>query len=68
MWPESWLLAYCEQRSFIEFFNVNIRRNKNTRAAYGRAAAAFLAWCQGRGIGSLAAVPARSRCRLHRRS
>lgn len=40
---------------FVEFFTVNIR-NKNTRAAYGRAAAGFLAWCEGRGIRSLAAV------------
>ena len=31
-------------RRFIEFFTANIR-NKNTRAAYGRAVGAFLAWC-----------------------
>lgn len=35
---------------FIEFFTVNIR-NKYTGAAYGRAAGAFLRWCEGRGIG-----------------
>jgi integrase/recombinase XerD len=34
---------------FLEFFTVNIR-NKNTRAAYGQAASAFLRWCEGRGI------------------
>jgi integrase/recombinase XerD len=34
---------------FVEFFTVNIR-NPNTRAAYGRAAAAFLRWCEGQGI------------------
>jgi len=37
---------------FIEFFTVNIR-NKNTRVAYGRAAAAFLHWCEGQGIDRL---------------
>lgn len=34
---------------FVEFFTVNIR-NKNTRAAYGHAAGAFLRWCEGLGI------------------
>jgi integrase/recombinase XerD len=34
---------------FVEFFTVNIR-NKNTRAAYGQAAGAFLRWCEGRGV------------------
>lgn len=34
---------------FLEFFTVNIR-NKNTRAAYGHAAGAFLLWCESRGI------------------
>ena len=34
---------------FVEFFTVNIR-NKNTRAAYGQAAGAFLRWCEERGI------------------
>ncbi len=33
---------------FLEFFTVNIC-NANTRAAYTRAVAAFLAWCEGRG-------------------
>lgn len=40
---------------FLEFFTVNIR-NPNTRAAYGRAAGAFLRWCEGQGITSLAEV------------
>ncbi len=40
---------------FVEFFTVNIR-NPNTRAAYGRAAGAFLRWCEGQGIASLAGV------------
>jgi hypothetical protein len=35
---------------FLEFLTVNIR-NKNTRAAYLRAAGAFLRWCAGKGIG-----------------
>jgi integrase/recombinase XerD len=34
---------------FLEFFTVSIR-NRNTRGAYARAAAMFLAWCEGRGI------------------
>ena len=33
---------------FLEFFTVNIR-NTNTRAAYARAAGAFLSWCETRG-------------------
>jgi integrase/recombinase XerD len=37
---------------FAEFFTVNIR-NKNTRQAYGRAAAAFLNWCEKRGLTGL---------------
>lgn len=38
---------------FLEFFTVNIR-NPNTRAAYSRAAAAFLGWCETRaGVGDL---------------
>jgi site-specific recombinase XerD len=37
---------------FLEFFTVNIR-NKNTRAAYGQAAGAFLRWCEGKGIPSI---------------
>ena len=39
-------------RRFLEFFTVNIR-NANTRAAYGRAAGAFLHWCEERGITEL---------------
>ena len=34
---------------FLEFFTVNIR-NRNTRAAYARAAGLFLRWCEGQGI------------------
>ena len=34
-------------RRFVEFFTANIR-NKNTRAAYGRAVGDFLAWCEKR--------------------
>lgn len=30
---------------FVEFFTANVR-NANTRAAYGRAAGAFLRWCE----------------------
>jgi site-specific recombinase XerD len=37
---------------FLEFFTVNIR-NRNTRAAYARAARAFLAWCEARGLNRL---------------
>jgi hypothetical protein len=40
---------------FLEFFIVNIR-NRNTRAAYGRAAAEFLRWCEGHGIDALGRV------------
>src|SRR6266700_5547090 len=40
---------------FLEFFTVNIR-NKNTRAAYGRAAGDFLNWCEGQGIKELGHV------------
>ena len=40
---------------FLEFFTVNIR-NPNTRAAYGRAACAFLHWCEERGIAELRQV------------
>jgi integrase/recombinase XerD len=42
-------------RRFLEFFTVNIR-NPNTRAAYARAAASFLHWCEERGIGELGRV------------
>jgi Phage integrase, N-terminal SAM-like domain len=34
---------------YIEFFTANIR-NSNTRRAYARACARFLAWCEGRGM------------------
>jgi hypothetical protein len=53
---------------FLEFFTVNIR-NANMRAAYGRAAAAFLRWCEARGIRRLQDVqpvhvlPISSSCR-----
>src|ERR1700726_4905450 len=40
---------------FLEFFTVNIR-NRNTRAAYARAAAVFLRWCEGQGISALGRV------------
>ncbi len=40
---------------FLEFFTVNIR-NPNTRRAYGKAAAEFLAWCTGHGVTSLATI------------
>jgi hypothetical protein len=42
---------------FLEYFTVNIR-NRNTRAAYARAAADFLGWCEEQGIGELG----RGRC------
>ena len=35
-------------RLSLEFFTVNIR-NRNSRAAYARAAGAFLRWCETRG-------------------
>ena len=40
---------------FLEFFTVNIR-NRNTRAAYARAAGDFLRWCERQGIGELARI------------
>src|ERR687889_217912 len=40
---------------FLEFFAAAIR-NPHTRRAYARAAADFLAWCEARGVPSLAAV------------
>jgi site-specific recombinase XerD len=58
VFPVPALVARAGDRAswrFIEFFTVNIR-NPNTRAAYGHAAAVFLAWCEGQGIRSLAAV------------
>ena len=52
------LIAGAGERAawrFLEFFTVNIR-NKNTRAAYARAAADFLGWCEGQGIDALGRV------------
>src|ERR1700692_2033924 len=49
------LIAGAGERAawrFLEFFTVNIR-NKNTRAAYTRAAGAFLHWCEERGMHQL---------------
>jgi hypothetical protein len=49
------LIAHAGERAawrFLEFFTVNIR-NKNTRAAYARAAGAFLRRCEGHRIGEL---------------
>ncbi len=40
---------------FLEFFAANIR-NANTRRAYGRAVAEFLAWCSDAGVSSISAV------------
>src|SRR3546814_6598493 len=40
---------------FLEFFAVAIR-NPHTRRAYMRAAGEFLAWCEARGVASLAQV------------
>jgi integrase/recombinase XerC len=40
---------------FLEFFVARIR-NRHTRRAYGRAAVDFLAWCDDRGVKSIAAV------------
>jgi len=37
-------------RRFIEFFTANIP-NDNTRAAYARAVARFIRWCEAKGIG-----------------
>jgi site-specific recombinase XerD len=42
-------------RRFLEFFAATIR-NPNTRAAYHRAVARFLAWCERHGIGELALI------------
>lgn len=52
------LVAVAGERArvrFYEFFTANIR-NPNTRRAYARATAEFLAWCEARGITSIAAV------------
>ena len=43
------------RRRFLEFFTVNIR-NPNTRAAYARAAAVFLDWCDEHGLKQLGDV------------
>ena len=40
---------------YVEFFTTNIR-NPNTRRAYARACASFLAWCDERGLTTLAAI------------
>jgi site-specific recombinase XerD len=52
------LVAVAGERAqirFLEFFAANIR-NANTRRAYGRAVADFLAWCEGRGVPSVTGV------------
>ncbi len=43
------------QVRFLEFFAATIR-NANTRRAYARAVTDFLAWCEGRGVVSVAGV------------
>ena len=50
------LIAAADERAqlrFLEFFAVTIR-NPHTRRAYARAAGDFLAWCEARGVASLA--------------
>lgn len=42
-------------KRFWEFFTANIR-NKNTRRAYYKAASRFSKWCEGGGVGEMAAV------------
>src|SRR3546814_4536342 len=52
------LIAAADERAqlrFLEFFAVAIR-NPHTRRAYMRAAGEFLAWCEARGVASLAQV------------
>ncbi len=52
------LVAVAEERTrirFLEFFAAAIR-NPNTRRAYMRAVADFLAWCEAHGVASIAAV------------
>src|SRR3546814_10150722 len=52
------LIAAADERAqlrFLEFFAVTIR-NPHTRRAYARAAGDFLAWCEARGVASLAQV------------
>jgi site-specific recombinase XerD len=43
------------QLRFLEFFAASIR-NAHTRRAYAGAVAEFLAWCEGRGVGSITAI------------
>jgi site-specific recombinase XerD len=43
------------QIRFLEFFAASIR-NKHTRRAYARAVGEFLAWCEERGVASIAAI------------
>jgi site-specific recombinase XerD len=43
------------QVRFLEFFAASIR-NAHTRRAYAGAVGEFLAWCEGRGVASIAAV------------
>jgi integrase/recombinase XerD len=40
---------------FVDFFTATIR-NVNTREAYARAVARFLAWCEGEGLYDLQAI------------
>ncbi|MEG3162949.1 tyrosine-type recombinase/integrase [Sphingomonas sp. LB2R24] len=52
------LVATADDRAqlrFLEFFGVTIR-NAHTRRAYARAAGEFLAWCEMRGVASIAEV------------
>ena len=52
------LIAASGERAairFLEFFASTIR-NPHTRRAYGRAVADFLAWCEGHGVASIAAI------------
>jgi len=52
------LIASADNRAqlrFLEFFAVTIR-NTHTRRAYALAAGEFLAWCEARGVGSIAEV------------
>jgi len=42
-------------RRFLEFYTVNMR-NRNTQAAYARAAGNLLRWCEGQGIGELGRI------------
>ena len=52
------LVASADDRAqlrFLEFFAANIRK-PNTRRAYARATAGFLAWCEARGVSLIAAV------------